>query len=300
MQPSEPGRCQTEVVRCRTNTRNQKWLVTGSTATIRPLGCSRRPVVRISTESNGTRRRERLDAHLPYTCSRADVTSMRVSTQRVAFPTSVRVTIHACILDEGEMRLVKVKVERGRIFIDRSTDEFCSWPFVLPVRFDETVHAHVRLERRLYSIEVFHRDPGKLFHEYTVLSVTLVQRLHCRFQSISIASSMQGQTPEETQVIAVPLVMDGFLFQTYDGYVLLDVDWKRDHVYTSYRMIDDAVNEKDDIGHEFAHPRRIRSLIDDPLQDVGFSDAFEKSSKSSLLVMRLGSSRYRPQQLHEE
>ena len=209
-------------------------------------------------------------------------------------------TIHAHILDEGEVCLVKVEIERGRIFTDRSPDEFCSWPFVLLVRFDETVHAHVRLERRLYSIEVFHGDPGKLFHEYTVLSISSVQRLHWRLHSIVIASSMQGQTTEETQVIVVPLGMDGFLFQTYDGFVLLDVDWKRDHVCTSYRMIDDAVDEKCDIGHEFAHPRRIRSLIDGPLQDVGFSDAFEKVVKMRLLVMRLGSSRYRPQQLHEE
>ena len=44
-------------------------------------------------------------------------------------------------------------------------------------------------------------------------------------------------------------------------------------------MIDDAVNEEGNIRHEFAHPRRIRSLIDDPLQDVGFSDAFEKVIK---------------------
>ena len=73
--------------------------------------------------------------------------------------------------------------------------------------------------------------------------------------------------------------MDGFLFQTYDGFVLLDVEWKRDHVCTSYRMIDDEVDEKCDIGHEFAHPSRIRSLIDGPLQDVGFSDAFEKVVK---------------------
>ena len=44
-------------------------------------------------------------------------------------------------------------------------------------------------------------------------------------------------------------------------------------------MIDDAINEKSDIRHEFAHPRRVRSLIDGPLQDVGFSDAFEKVIK---------------------
>ena len=42
-------------------------------------------------------------------------------------------------------------------------------------------------------------------------------------------------------------------------------------------MIDDAVDEKCDIGHEFAQPRRIRSF--GPLQDVGFSDAFEKVVK---------------------
>ena len=44
-------------------------------------------------------------------------------------------------------------------------------------------------------------------------------------------------------------------------------------------MIDDAVDEEGDIDHEFAHQRKIRSLIDGPLQDVGFSDAFEKGVK---------------------
>ena len=73
--------------------------------------------------------------------------------------------------------------------------------------------------------------------------------------------------------------MVGFRFQTVDGFVLLDVDWKGGRLYTSYRMIDDAVDEEGDIGHEFAHPRRIRSLVDGPLQDVGFSDAFEKVIK---------------------
>ena len=73
--------------------------------------------------------------------------------------------------------------------------------------------------------------------------------------------------------------MVGFRFQTDDAFLLLDVGWKRDHAYTSYRMIDDAINEKSDIRHEFAHPCGIRSLIDGPLQDVGFSDAFEKVIK---------------------
>ena len=90
---------------------------------------------------------------------------------------------------------------------------------------------------------------------------------------------MQGQTPEETQVVIVPLGIVGLLFQSDDGFVLLDVGWKGDHSYASYRVIDDAVDEKCDIGHEFTHPRRIRSLIDGPLQDVGFSDAFEKVIK---------------------
>ena len=90
---------------------------------------------------------------------------------------------------------------------------------------------------------------------------------------------MQGQTSEETQVILVPLVMVGFLFQTDDSFLLLDVDRKGSRLYTSYRMIDDAVNEKGDSRHEFAHRRRIRSLIDGQLQDVGFSDAFDKVIK---------------------
>ena len=81
------------------------------------------------------------------------------------------------------MCLVKVEVERGRIFTDRSTDEFGDWLFVLFVRFYETVYAHVRLERGLDKMEVFHRDPGKFLHGYTVLSVSLVQLLHSWFQS---------------------------------------------------------------------------------------------------------------------
>ena len=55
--------------------------------------------------------------------------------------------------------------------------------------------------------------------------------------------------------------------------------WKGGHAYTSYGMIDDAIDEEGDIGHEFAHPRRIQSLIHGPLQNVGFSDAFEKVIK---------------------
>ena len=108
---------------------------------------------------------------------------------------------------------------------------------------------------------------------------------------------MQGQTPEETQVVTVPLRMDGFRFQSDDGFVPLDVHWKGDNSYTSYRVIDDAVDEKCDIGHEFAHPRRIRSLIDGPLQDVGFSVAFEKVIKVLAVGDETG---YHPQQLHEE
>ena len=44
-------------------------------------------------------------------------------------------------------------------------------------------------------------------------------------------------------------------------------------------MTDDPIDEEGDVGHEFAHPRRILSLIDGPLQDVGFSDAFKKVIK---------------------
>ena len=73
--------------------------------------------------------------------------------------------------------------------------------------------------------------------------------------------------------------MVGFRFQTDDAFPLLDVDRKGGRLYTSYRVIDDAVNEESDIRHEFAHPRRIWSLIDGPLQDVGFPEAFEKVIK---------------------
>ena len=177
------------------------------------------------------------------------------------------------------MRPVQIEVECVRVRTYRATNEFCSWLSILSIWFYETVHAHIRLERGLDTIEVVHRDPGKCFHGYAVLGVSLVQRLHSWFQSTTFTSSMQGQTSEETQVVTVPLGMDRLLFQSDDGFVPLDVDWKVGHSYTSYRVIDDAIDEKCDIGHEFAHPRRIRSLIDGPLQDVGFSDAFEELIK---------------------
>ena len=177
------------------------------------------------------------------------------------------------------MCLVKIEVECVRVLTYRAANEFCSWFSILSIRFYETVHANVRLERGLYTIEVVHRDSGKVCLGYAVLGVRLVQRLHRWFQSAYVTSTMQGQTSEETQVVTVPLGIDKFLFQSDDGFVLLDVHWKGDHSYTSYRVIDDAVDEKCDIGHEFAHPRRIRSLIDGPLQDVGFSDTFEKVIK---------------------
>ena len=177
------------------------------------------------------------------------------------------------------MRPVKIEVECVRVLTYRATNEFCSWLSILSIRFYETVHAHIRLERGLDTIEVVHRDPGKCFHGYAVLDVSLVQRLHSWFQSTTFTSAMQGQTSEETQVVTVTFAIPGILFQSDDGFVPLDVHWKVGHSYTSYRVFDDAIDEKCDIGHEFAHPRRIRSLIDGPLQVVGFSDAFEELIK---------------------
>ena len=188
-------------------------------------------------------------------------------------------TVHAYIADEGEMRFVKVEVERGRIFTDRSTDEFGGWSFVLLVRFYEPVHAHVRLERGLDSVEVFHRYSGKFLHGYTILIVSLVQRLHSWFQSTYVASSVQSQTSKETQVIAVPLTALVIHFQSDDCFVLLNVDRKGSHSRASYQMIDDTIDEEGGICYELAHPRGIRSLIDGPLQDVGFSDLFQKRVK---------------------
>ena len=183
------------------------------------------------------------------------------------------------------MRPVQIEVECVRVLTYRTTNEFCGrlstvlLLCLIAIRFYETVHAHVCFERGLDTIEVVHRDPGKCCHGYAVLGVRRVQRLHSRFQSTSFTSAMQGQTSKETQVVIVPLGMDGLLFQCDDGFVPLDVHGKVGHSYTSYRVIDDAIDEICDIGHEFAHPRRIRSLIDGPLQDVGFADAFEELIK---------------------
>ena len=89
---------------------------------------------------------------------------------------------------------------------------------------------------------------------------------------------MKGQTAEETQVVGEPFAVDGFPFQTDDASVALDVGGKG-QVDAPDRMIDNAIDEEGGIRHEFTHPRRIRSVSDDPLQEVGFSDAFQKGVK---------------------
>ena len=92
-----------------------------------------------------------------------------------------------------------------------------------------------------------------------------------------VTSTMQGQTPEQKQIAGVHRITFAVAFQTDDGSVVRDVGWNS-HDDASYRMVHDAVDEGH-IGHEFEPPSRIRSLIDGPLQDVGFSYAFEKVIK---------------------
>ena len=89
---------------------------------------------------------------------------------------------------------------------------------------------------------------------------------------------MQGQTAEETQVIGVPLGTNGFTFKTDDSFVVLHVSGKK-QLYAPDRMIDYAIDEEGGIRHEFAHPRRIRSLLDSPMQDIIVLDAFQNLVK---------------------
>ena len=69
--------------------------------------------------------------------------------------------------------------------------------------------------------------------------------------------------------------MDGFLLQTDDGFVVLCVG-RKGHAYGTDRMIDDPVDEEGVIRHEFAHPSRVPSLSDGPLQYISFSDVLHK------------------------
>ena len=80
----------------------------------------------------------------------------------------------------------------------------------------------------------------------------------------------------KTQVVRVLLGMVRFSVQRDDVHVFLDLASKC-IAHTSYRMIDDMIDEERDIRDEFVDPLRIWTLIDGLPQDVGFSDAFEKS-----------------------
>ena len=66
--------------------------------------------------------------------------------------------------------------------------------------------------------------------------------------------------------------------QSFDSFVVLHISGKG-QAHTTNGMIDDTIDEEGGICHEFAHPCRIRSLSDGPLQDVGFSNSFQKLVK---------------------
>ena len=179
-------------------------------------------------------------------------------------------TVHARVLDVGKVRLVQVEVHRFGIVTQRSSNEFCDRLSVFFIRFDEF---------GLHAIEIVECDSGKVLHGYPIISIVrLVQRVHCRFQSMHVASTMQGKTAKETEVIGVPFGMDGFPLQSDDSFVVLHVS-RKSRAHASERMIDDAIDEEGGIRHEFTHPRRIRSLLDSPLQDIAVLDAFHKLVK---------------------
>ena len=184
-------------------------------------------------------------------------------------------TVHALVLDIGKVYLVQVDVQRLGVVTQRSSDEFGSRLSII-VRLDKLVHAHVRFEHGFYAIE---GDPCKVLHGYPVIAIVhLVQRLHCRFQPTHVASSMQGQTAEETQVVSVPFGIFVVFFQTDYSFVVLHISGKG-QAHATNGMIDDTIDEEGGTCHEFAHPCRIWSLSDGPLQDVGFSNSFQKLVK---------------------
>ena len=104
-------------------------------------------------------------------------------------------TVFVPVLDVRKLRLVQADVQRLGVVTQRSSDEFGSRLSIVVARLDELLYAYVRLERGLDTIDVIQSDPGKVWHGYIV---SVVQRLHRPFQPPYVASSMQGQTAEET------------------------------------------------------------------------------------------------------
>ena len=195
-------------------------------------------------------------------------------------------TVHAHIFDIGKVRLVQVDMQRVVIVTQRSSDEIGRRLSII-IRLDKLVYAHVRFERGFYAIKVIECDPCKVFHGYAVLVVVCVEFRNRRFQPTHVTSSMQGQTSEETNVVGVCFGMVGFPFQTDDSFVVLHVSGES-QAHTTNGMIDDTIDEEGGICHEFAHPCRIRSLSDGPLQDVGFSDSVQKLVKVTAVCDETG------------
>ena len=199
------------------------------------------------------------------------------------------------------MCLVKIEIHRVRIMAQRSTYEICGLLSVIIIRLDEFINAHVRLESGLYAIEVIECISGKFFHGYIViLFVRLVNFLNGRFQMTDVTTLMKSYTSKELQIIVVPLAIDRFSFQTDDGFILLNVCRQGIHANAPNWIIYDFINKMVIfVSNSHTHCESVICLNAHCKMSFCFIRP-KKTSKSPRSLMRLGSSRYRPQQLQEE
>ena len=92
----------------------------------------------------------------------------------------------------------------------------------------------------------------------------------------NVTSLVEGQAPEEAEIVVICRIAVVIFLQPDDGFVVLHVVGKGDADAT-YWVLHDPIEEERGIGHMLAHPVRIWPLSNCPLQYVRLLDACEES-----------------------
>ena len=92
----------------------------------------------------------------------------------------------------------------------------------------------------------------------------------------NVTSLVEGQAPEEAEIVVICRIAVVIFLQPDDGFVVLHIIGKVDADATD-RVILDPVDEKRHIRRHLANPVGVGALGNSPLQNVWLVDSFQES-----------------------
>ena len=90
---------------------------------------------------------------------------------------------------------------------------------------------------------------------------------------------MDGQAPEEAEIVVICRHVVAVFLQPDDGFVTFDII-RQDDVDATDGMLQDAIYKVCHIRYKFDHPLRVGSLTQCPLKDIRFLYSFQEVLES--------------------